>query len=78
MQLEIILNKDTLQYISSNQLYDTIVSMPLRYMPTLSFDMKNEQIYKIIKISRHSVSLQIIGYSNFEPKPDILIEDFST
>lgn len=60
MQLKIILNKDTSQYMSSDQLYDTVVSMSPRYMPTLSFDMKNEQICKTINIPRGLVILHTL------------------
>ena len=45
-------------------------------MPTLSLDMKNEQICKTTNISKLSVLLQIIGVSNFEPQLEFLIEQF--
>lgn len=68
MQLKTKLNKEKSKYISSDQLYDWIVSMSPRYMSMILFDMKNEQICKTINMSRHSVSLKIIEDSDYWKK----------
>ena len=55
-------------------MYDTIVSMSPRLMYLLSYNMRNEQICKKISIYWHSVSLHIVGDSNFKSKLEWLIQ----
>ena len=73
--MKIKLNKDKSRYTSSNQLYDS-VSVTKIHVKTIILHKKQTDMQN--NISRHSISLQIIGDSNFEPERDILIEQFST